>query len=210
MSYARTDRPRANRDPAEIARKDGLLDLPHIAPLTKHVAKLRTDRGADRVPDFDPTEAGTSASILLLLEAPGAKATRERGGSGFVSPDNNDATAENMWHLLKQVGMNRSHDVVTWNVVPWYIGSHKKIRPADSRDLLEARPYIQELIGLLSSLRIVVLLGKQAARGWERLNLDLPSLTAPHPSPKNLNTRPHYREQIADALQEARQIAGLR
>lgn len=83
------------------------------------------------------------APILLLLEAPGAKATRERGGSGFVSPDNNDGTAQNMWELLAEAGYDRGADVVTWNVVPWYIGSESKIRPADSEDLLQARPYLQ-------------------------------------------------------------------
>lgn len=61
LNAARTDHPRANRDPAEIARKEGLLDLPHIAPLTNHVDTLRADKGAYRVPDFDPTEAGTGA-----------------------------------------------------------------------------------------------------------------------------------------------------
>jgi hypothetical protein len=66
-----------------IARR--LLDAPHMAPLTAHVARIRAERGADRVPDFDPTEAGVNAPILLLLEAPGGNATRERGGSGFVS-----------------------------------------------------------------------------------------------------------------------------
>lgn len=108
------------------------------------------------MPDFDPTEAGVEAPILLLLEAPGAKATRERGGSGFVSPDNDDGTAENMWRLLREAGIDRRREVVTWNVVPWYIGSDRKIRPADSDDLLEGRRYIQELRELLPALRVVV------------------------------------------------------
>lgn len=204
----RTDAPRTNRDASELARKRRLLGAPHIAPLTAHVARIRLERGADRVPDFDPTEAGIEAPILLLLEAPGAKATRERGGSGFISPDNNDASAENMWRLLREAGVDRRREVVTWNVVPWYIGSDKKIRAADSADLLEGRRYIEELLGLLTSLRVVVLIGKAAAREWSQLGLDVPTIEAPHPSPRNLNSRPHNRGVILDALCEARRVAG--
>lgn len=180
----RTDLPRTNRDPAELARKRSLLQAPHVAPLTDYVERLRTVRGADRVPFFDPTEAGIESPILLLLEAPGPRATVERGGSGFVSPDNNDGTAENMWRLLREAGVDRAREVVTWNIVPWYIGGDRKIRPADSPDLLEAAPFIEELLSLLSRLKVVVLLGRHAARGWERLDFHLTTIEAPHPSPQ--------------------------
>lgn len=207
MDGPRTDAPRSNKDPDELARKHRLLSAPRIAPLAAHVQRIRAERGADRVPDFDPTEAGVEAPILLVLEAPGAKATRERGGSGFVSADNNDGTAENMWRFLREAGLDRRREVVTWNVVPWYIGSDRKIRPADSDDLLEARRYIRELRELLPALKVVVLIGKNAARGWARLGFDLPTIEAPHPSPQNLNTRPHHRQKILDALIEAKGTA---
>jgi uracil-DNA glycosylase len=207
MNRSRTDAPRTNRDPGELERKRQLLTSPHVAPLTEHVHRIRAERGADRVPDFDPTEAGTTAPILLLLEAPGPKATTERGGSGFISPDNNDASAENMWWLLREAGIDRSTDAVTWNVVPWYVGTDNKIRPVSTSDLLAARPYISELISLLPNLRVVVLIGKKAADGWARLGIDVATIEAPHPSPQNLNTRPSYRTAILDALVEARQRA---
>lgn len=159
------------------------------------------------MPDFDPTEAATAAPILLLLEAPGPKATSERGGSGFVSPDNNDGTAENMWHLLCCAGIDRATDVVTWNVVPWYIGDDRRIRPADSRDLLDGRPYIEELIRLLTRLEVVVLLGQHARHGWERLRFPTRALAAPHPSPTNLNTRPHHRAEVLETLRKAHRTA---
>lgn len=149
----RTDAPRTNKDLEELDRKMALLSAPHIAPLTGYVERLRAARGADRVPHFDPTEAGIHAPILFLLEAPGAKATRERGGSGFVSPDNNDGTAQNMWELLRDASYDRGTDVVTWNVVPWYIGSDTKIRPAESQDLLDSRPYVRVLLMPLACTR---------------------------------------------------------
>jgi uracil-DNA glycosylase len=204
----RTDAPRTNRDPTEIARKRGLLNAPHVAPLTAYVTRLRAQRGTDRVPDFDPTEAGIQASILLLLEAPGRKATVQGAGSGFVSPDNDDASAENMWRLLREAGIDRRREVVTWNIVPWYLGDGSRIRPADARDLIAARPAVQDLLTLLPALRVVVLIGKPATRGWTRLGLDeLPTIEAPHPSPKNLNTRPGARTALLEALIAARQLA---
>src|SRR5436305_11012933 len=101
MIDPRTYAPRTNREPAELDWKIALLRVPDIAPLTDHVERLKTTHGGDRVPCFDPTEVGITAPILLLLEAPGGEATRERGGSGFISPDNN-GTARNMWHLLRE------------------------------------------------------------------------------------------------------------
>lgn len=204
MTGPRIDKPRSNREPAEVARKVELLGESHVGPLTDLVAHIREERGHDRVPDFDPTEAGINAPILLLLEAPGPKATRERGGSGFISPDNDDGTAENMWNLLREAQIDRQHHVVTWNIVPWYIGSSTKIRPAESTDLLEGRVYTEQLLSLLLDLQVVVLLGKQAVFGWSRLNFDLPAIEAPHPSPQNLNPRPKQRQRLLNALVEAR------
>lgn len=88
---------------------------------------------------------------------------------------------------LRSAGIDRSKDVVTWNVVPWYLGSDTRLRAAGAADVLEARPYITELLTLLPALRVVVLVGKPAARGWAQLDLDIPTIKAPHPSPLNLS-----------------------
>ncbi len=106
----RTDRPRTNREPGEVARKLALLDSPHVAPLTDFVRRLRASRAGDEsIPWFDPTDAGVRARILLLLEAPGRRATAKQG-SGFVSADNDDPTAENAWHLYREAGIDRATD----------------------------------------------------------------------------------------------------
>lgn len=116
----RTDHPRTNADPAEIARKRALLHEPRMDPLTVWVDGLRAERDGDMsIPYFDPTEGGIAARIALLLEAPSERAAY---GSGFISPDNDDVTAENMWGLLRDAELDRAL-VVTWNVVPWYIGN---------------------------------------------------------------------------------------
>ncbi len=146
-----------------MARKIRLLHRSNIAPLTEFVEQLRREYADRWIPYFDSTEAGVGAKILLLLEAPGARSALERG-SGFVSPDNNDQTASNMWHLLQEAGIDRAVDVVTWNVVPWYLGDGKKIRAAQSEDLFEARAATEELLGLLPQLRVAVLLGRPASK----------------------------------------------
>ncbi|MEX1208762.1 MAG: uracil-DNA glycosylase [Acidimicrobiia bacterium] len=144
---------------------------------------------------------------MLLFEAPGGKATVERGGSGFVSPDNNDATAQNMWYLLRDAGVDRRVEVVTWNVVPWYVGDDHKIRRVAAADLREARPHVEELLGLLPNLGVVVLLGKRAQKGWSGIGMEVASIGAPHPSPQNLNPRPHLRDEILRALESARRLS---
>jgi uracil-DNA glycosylase len=203
----RTDQPRTNRDSAEVARKLSLLREEHVAPLTRFVGRLRESKPEAAVPYFDPTEAGIEARVLLLLEAPGRRSALE-AGSGFVSPDNDDQTAQNLWQLLREAGIDRARDVVTWNVVPWYIGDGTKIRATRVSDLDEAQQATRELLSLLPNIRVVVLLGRPAATAWGALGFDLDVIEASHPSPLNLNTRPERREEIRLALSEARVRAG--
>jgi len=200
----RADRPRTNADPAELARKEQLLSSPRMAPLTQYVERLRIERGpAAWVPYFDPTEAGVHARILILLESPGPRASGPRG-SQFVSADNNDQTAENMWNLLRDASVKRDRDMVSWNVVPWYVGRQPSLSEVNA-----ARPSILELISLLPELRVVVLLGKTAHRSWDGLEVDVPVIRAPHPSPQNLNTRPEARPRLLEALIQARQLSTI-
>jgi uracil-DNA glycosylase len=172
------------------------------------VQRLRASRGGDSIPNFDPTEGGVEASILLLFEAPGPRATTGRG-SGFISPDNDDASAENMWHLLAEAEVDR-RDIVNWNIVPWYVGDERRIRAVNRSDLQEAKPALEELLTLIPRVQVIVLLGRAAARGWGGLGLKLPAVEAPHPSPRNLNSRPAARGQIRSALEQAKVLAKAR
>lgn len=72
------------------------------------------------LPHFDPAEAGTSARALLLLEAPVPNTVPEWGGSGFISVDNNDPTAQNVWQTRNEVGLHEH--TLAWNIVPWVLG----------------------------------------------------------------------------------------
>lgn len=182
-----------------------LLRLPHVAPLTDFVERLRASHPGAAVPYFDPTEAGTGGTILGLFEAPGPKAAPP-AGSGFVSADNNDQTAQNVWKLLREAGVDRRSEYVAWNVVPWYVGDGKRIRAVRAADLAEAQSATEDLLGLLPDVRVAVLFGKAAAQTWERIG-PIEGIEAPHPSPLNVNTRPEARDKIRAALVEARRRA---
>ena len=108
------DAPRALRAPGEVARRHAMLRRPHVAPLAAYVAGLR-DRG--EVPDVDPLDGGIAARLLLLLEKPGPKTSPARGGSGFVSADNDDPTAAAAWRFAREAGIER-RDRIVWNVAP--------------------------------------------------------------------------------------------
>lgn len=58
------------------------------------------------MPHFDPAETGVRSRALLLLEGPGPKTVPEWGGSGFISVNDSDPTAQNGWnaHLDLAIG----------------------------------------------------------------------------------------------------------
>jgi uracil-DNA glycosylase len=202
--------PRAHRDRREVERKLSLLDESHVAPLTEFVRRLRAVHGPDSVPWFDPTEAGTEAPILLLFENPGRRAHAAQG-SGLISADNDDRSAENTWHIFREAGIDRRHAIVAWNIVPWYLGDDRTIGTVKAADLDEARPALVELLGLLPRLRVVVLLGRNAERGWDRAapKASATVLRAPHTSDRSLNQHRGVRTEIIETLVEAKRIAGL-
>lgn len=201
-----TDGPRTLRDKATLEKRLSRLDEPHVAPLSGWVRDLRLRLGPDAiVPWFDPADGGTEARILFLLEAPGPKATRERGGSGIISCNNNDRTAENAWRTRDEAGVDRSL-VVHWNVIPAYMGSDTKIRAWARDDVAAAGPLLKELVSLLPNLRSVILGGRAAQHAWrdhQPPDLKVVSVDCPHPSPTNLNTRPHNRELVVAAWRTA-------
>ena len=196
------DRPKSLADPlARLERASG-LQAPHIKPLSDFVARLRQEAGEGAsIPDFDPWDAGVNAEVLFLLEAPGAKAVL----SGFISRNNPDETAKNFFELTAEAGIPRSRSVV-WNIVPWYIGTGSKIRPASAVDITSGSSSLARLLDLLPLLRVIVLLGRKAEYA-EKLILPLrPQIRvvkSPHPSPLFVNNAPGNRHRVLTVFREA-------
>lgn len=174
---------------------------PHVARLNRLVEVIRAERDCGLgVPYFDPADGGEQAECLFVLEAPGARAVQ----SGFVSRDNPDETARNFLLLNAEAGIPRER-TATWNIVPWYIGTTKRIRAATPSDVTSGWPYLRRALELLRGVRVVVLLGQKAQRIRPLLTSDQPEFTlisCPHPSPLFINRAPGNRAVVLAALRE--------
>jgi len=201
------DAPKSLGKAQHRAERLAQLRAPHISELTAFVERIRTERGCgDEVPYFDPADGGISAECLYVLEAPGPRAV----ASGFISRNNPDETAKNWLELNAAAGVPRKK-TITCNVVPWYIGSNGKIRPATSKDIEDGWPYLLQLIDMLPRLRVVVLVGGKAQRVAPLLRRDRPSLRlmdCPHPSPMFVNRKPENRDRLLAALEEVARVLG--
>jgi uracil-DNA glycosylase len=165
------------RDAAVRERHRAMLTQPHIAPLTAYAAKLR-QRGSIEVPEFDPLDGGINAQMLFLFEKPGPM-TADATGSGFISRNNDDPTAEATFKFMEKAEIPREL-TITWNVIPWWNGTRK----VTGQELREGVACVQELISLLPRLRAAVLVGGKAAKAARLLEGGgLALFTSAHPSP---------------------------
>jgi hypothetical protein len=180
------------------------LDAPHIKPLNDFVDSLRSSdevRTASDIPWFDPDDAGVNAQVLLLLEAPVE--------SGSVSSENLDPTARNLWALRKDSGLQREQ-VLVWNMVPWYAGENDwtVTRGVDLDDSDAGTKHLEQLLGMLPNLRVVVTLGVPARAGWDKLPSHITeryhTIYTWHPSAQSLNPHPERRDDILQALKDAK------
>jgi uracil-DNA glycosylase len=196
------DAPKSLASAAERESRIDALRKPHMAPLVQFVQRLRIQMNDSKlVPDFDPLDGGAMAECLFLLEAPGGKAV----GSGFVSRNNPDETAKNFFLLNQEADLARQR-TVTWNIVPWYVGSGSKIRAVTQADINASEPHLQRLLELLPRVYTIVLIGRKAQRA-KRFFVTSPNrytiFECPHPSPLSLNSSrggPSRRDEILTCL----------
>ena len=183
---------------AEVQRRLEMLGHPHMKPLTDYLVSVRTALGDQHyVPDFDPCDGGIHARALFLLEAPGPKAK----ASKFVSSNNPDPTARNLWDLIHNAGIVRA-DTLIWNIVPWYVGTGKHILPVNSADIRQALPHFKELLDLLPRLEMIVLVGRKAQHAEPQIRL-LTSLFIPKVSIKHTY---HMSALVFNTSSEKRQL----
>ena len=121
-----------------------------------------------KVPNFDENGGTETSEILFLLEAPGPIAALEKG-SKKVSLDTNDGSARRLKMQVEDSGLQQS-DIVIWNIVPWYLGDGKSIDTAKVTDIAKARPFLEKLLGILTKLRFVVLVGEKARKEFVYLS----------------------------------------
>ena len=141
-----------------------MLREPHIAPLTDLATKLRRMHPDWEFPEFDPLDGGTNADILFLFEKPGPMTSEGGNGSGFISRNNDDRTAMATFDFMREANLPRNRTVI-WNVIPGWNGT-RKITTTERQAGIDA---LKGLIPLLSKLRTIVLVKKQAQRARPRI-----------------------------------------
>lgn len=190
------DQPRAMRDPAVRQARLAALKEPHIAPLTDLVHAFRA-RDSSEYPYVDPADGGVDASILFLLEKPGPMTVPTgkglRRGSGFISRDNDDPTAEASFRFYREAGVDRRQSVV-WNVIPGWNGTIR-VTPAELRAGVED---LAALLALLPRLQTIVLVGRRAARAEPLIRGlgDYAVFHSAHPSGQVRAGNPHLWAEI--------------
>jgi hypothetical protein len=102
-----------------------------------------------------------------------------RPGSGFISRNNDDPSAEATFEFMLKAGIPREL-TISWNVVPWWNG----IRKVTRAELIDGVKCVRELILLLPQLLAVVMVGGKAANARPYLeSTGLRLFTSYHPSP---------------------------
>ena len=159
------------------------------------------------VPDADPLDGGIDARLLILLETPGPKVL----GTGFVSRDNPDGTAANLFRFLTQAGIARS-DTVIWNIVPWLIQTAgERNRNPTRAEVAEGLRHLPDFLDLLPRLELAVVAGRKAEAAAGLLEArKIPCLTMPHPSPTYVCTSPDVARRIAACLEAAAERLAIR
>lgn len=194
---------RALANPEEIAKRRSLLSKPHMAKLTDWVAGLRKRFPDQEFPDFDPLGGGVASDMLFLKEKPGPRTSRIGGGSGFVSVDNNDPTAEAARRFLHAAAIDHAR-TCNWNLIP---GWDQTIRYR-ARDWQSGLPLLFELLELLPALRVIILAGKVAQRAKGDLEAaDYTVVCSAHTSIRVRNGHPDLWSMIPVRWAEAKAIA---
>ncbi|OTA17427.1 hypothetical protein Xbed_03334 [Xenorhabdus beddingii] len=194
MQFDNFSSPRSLRFAAAVSAKNALLYEPHIEQLTKYVEGLKIKYPDWQFPYFDPHDGGQRADILFLLEKPGPKTSPERGGSGFISRDNNDATAEAIFNFTNAAGIPRKRTVL-WNTIPGWNGTIKMTSAENKAGLSE----LANLLALLPNLSTVVLVGRKAEKAFPLLEQKpVKIIVSAHPSPKVRATNRSMWDSITD------------
>jgi hypothetical protein len=189
---------------------DGIR-APHVAPINALVDELSGPSGYGWVPYVAPVYGGVDARLLAIQRDPGPKTHSERGGSGFLCPENDDVTAERYANLLDGADIT-ADEILGWNAYPWYIN-----RAPRAAELEAGVEPLRQLLSLLPRLRVVMLHGASAKDGWRRLTRRYPNVAVGvevvptyHTSSRALIGPPEVRaareENLRDAFARAAQV----
>lgn len=141
---------------------------PHVAEINGLVDDLTARSKTGPAAYVAPHHGGSTARLVSVMSNPGPRSSIEEG-SGFISCENDDATAERMCELYSEAGIDQSLTVL-WNAHPWYVPDELQgsaLSPA-MRDA-GVRP-MKRFLDLLPDASIVILHGGDAQDTWRRFD----------------------------------------
>lgn len=159
---------RRMQDPEYRSEQRALVYLEHIAPINQLIDTLRGERD-EWMPYVAPTYGGVSARVLAVFRDPGPR-TRGDTGSGFLSLENDDPSAERHLEFVSGARISPS-DLMVWNTYPWYI-NRKPVTAEIDRGL----DPLHRLIELLPELQVVIAHGVVAQAAWKRFERKYPQV----------------------------------
>jgi uracil-DNA glycosylase family 4 len=214
---------------------------PRLRAHCAEVARVRRRAYADfeywgrPVPSFGDSDAEMGARVLVLGLAPGAHGSN-RTGRIFTG----DGSGDFLYPVLHEAGFASQPKAVSRNdgmkLSGLWISAVVRCAPPANKptpeELRNCAPWLDEEVGLLLNLRVVVCLGKIAFDGFlghqlrtgriaaragfafrhgaeYALNGGLTLMASYHPSLQNTNTGKLTRPMLLSLFHRARQLAGL-
>lgn len=156
------DLPKSLKDINELKKRRDKLEDSHMISLKEYTEQLRK-KNLGEIPNFDPMDGGKEAGILFLFEKPGPMTALD-GGSGFISRNNDDPTAENTFKIMSAAGIPRKI-TCTWNLVPGW----NKTTKVKAQERIAGRECLRDLINILPKLKVIVLVGNTAKSAKKKL-----------------------------------------
>ncbi|GGC74199.1 hypothetical protein GCM10011410_29320 [Hoyosella rhizosphaerae] len=196
--------PKALASASERASRAKHLGAPHVVPINDLVDEIGRAMGWANLPYIDPTFGGINSRALLVMKAPEEDADPSRTDHRFLSFDNNDDGAANMFEAFQRRGLARSL-VLPWNVCPFPIVGYTP----NAVERRRAAPFTRRLLGMLPALEVVVTLGGPARDGWRPSELHpgrkLNLIAGASPSPPGINTLKN-RQSFDAAIDQLTQV----
>lgn len=144
----------------------------HVERINRLVDELREEKRRG-MPYVDARYGGIHSEVLFLFQDPGPGTDANESGSGFLSSQNDDPSAERFLRCLNRVGLTVER-VITWNAYPWMM---KREQGITVKHLEEGVDVLVRLFQHLPRLRVVILMGKKAQNCWQRFDHRRPEIT---------------------------------
>lgn len=167
--------PRRMADPVFRAEQWEHRFDPHVAPINRLVDSLGTDGNSGSAVYVAPHQGGTEAPIISLMSNPGPKAGHG-GGSGFISCENDDPTAQRIAEIYAVAGIAQ-HYTVPWNAYPWYVHDTLKGGGLSARQRTAGLRPLHLFLDLLPDGVVLVAHGGDARRSLEAFQKTYPTYT---------------------------------